>query len=175
MNACDQAPLILPKMQDQISLTLCWRSVDNDFQDMVGCVSMRGLHVKAANTAVVLKWYVSAMRLMTLDDNSLSALVTGESFPSHLQCTLACTATTLNSTYCNIPVSTVYKNRTLSTSQILQYQISHTIQFHSVYSLLFPFWQRVYNNVPLHTLYLKVCSSSLTQQSTQANYSVSYI
>jgi len=26
MDACDQAPLILPKMQDQISLTLCWRS-----------------------------------------------------------------------------------------------------------------------------------------------------
>jgi hypothetical protein len=28
MDAFDQAPLILPKMQDQISLTLCWRSVD---------------------------------------------------------------------------------------------------------------------------------------------------
>jgi hypothetical protein len=27
MDGCDQAPLILPKMQDQISLTLCWRSV----------------------------------------------------------------------------------------------------------------------------------------------------
>ena len=26
MGACDQAPLILPEMQDQISLTLCWRS-----------------------------------------------------------------------------------------------------------------------------------------------------
>ena len=28
MDAFDQAPLILPKMQDQILLTLCWRSVD---------------------------------------------------------------------------------------------------------------------------------------------------
>jgi len=28
MDAFDQAPLILLKMQDQISLTLCWRSVD---------------------------------------------------------------------------------------------------------------------------------------------------
>jgi len=28
MDAFDQAPLILPKMQDQISLTLCWHSVD---------------------------------------------------------------------------------------------------------------------------------------------------
>jgi len=28
MDAFDQAPLILSKMQDQISLTLCWRSVD---------------------------------------------------------------------------------------------------------------------------------------------------
>jgi len=28
MDACDQAPHILPKMQDQISLTLCWCSVD---------------------------------------------------------------------------------------------------------------------------------------------------
>jgi len=28
MDARDQAPLILPKLQDQISLTLCWCSVD---------------------------------------------------------------------------------------------------------------------------------------------------
>ena len=28
MDACDQAPLILLKMQVQISLTLCWRSAD---------------------------------------------------------------------------------------------------------------------------------------------------
>ena len=28
MDSFDQAPLILPKMQDQISLTICWHSVD---------------------------------------------------------------------------------------------------------------------------------------------------
>ena len=51
MNACDQAPLILPKKQDKISLTLCWRSVDTHFQDVVGRVSMLVLHIKAANTS----------------------------------------------------------------------------------------------------------------------------
>jgi len=49
MDACDQAPLIVPKMQDQISLTLCWCSVDTHFQDVVGRVSMLVLHIKAAN------------------------------------------------------------------------------------------------------------------------------
>jgi hypothetical protein len=44
-----QAPLILLKVQDQISLTLCWRSVDDHFQDVVGRVSIRVLHSKAAN------------------------------------------------------------------------------------------------------------------------------
>jgi len=47
MDVCDQAPLILPKMQDQISLTLCWRY----FQDVVGRVSMPVLHIKAAITS----------------------------------------------------------------------------------------------------------------------------
>ena len=49
MDACDQGPLILPKMQDQISLTLCWRSVDAYFQDVLGRVSMLVLHIKGAN------------------------------------------------------------------------------------------------------------------------------
>jgi hypothetical protein len=49
-DAFDQAPLILPKMQDQILLTLCWRSVDAHCQDVVGRVSIRVLHLKAANT-----------------------------------------------------------------------------------------------------------------------------
>jgi len=49
MDAFDQAPLILPKMQDQISLTLCWRSVGAHFKDVVGRVSIRVLHIKAAN------------------------------------------------------------------------------------------------------------------------------
>jgi len=51
MDACDQAPLILPKMQDQISLTLCWRSVDAHSQVVVGRVSMLVLHIKVANTS----------------------------------------------------------------------------------------------------------------------------
>jgi len=50
MDAFDQAPLILSKMQDQISLTLCWRSVDAHFQDVVGRMSIHVLHIKAANT-----------------------------------------------------------------------------------------------------------------------------
>ena len=50
MDAFDQAPLILPKMQDQILLTLCWCSVDAHFQDGVGRVSIRVWHIKAANT-----------------------------------------------------------------------------------------------------------------------------
>jgi len=36
MDAFDQAPLILPKMQDQILLTLCWRSVDAHFRMWLG-------------------------------------------------------------------------------------------------------------------------------------------
>jgi len=51
MDAWGQAPLILPKMQDQISLTLCWRTVDAHFQDVVGRVSMLVLHIKAAYTS----------------------------------------------------------------------------------------------------------------------------
>jgi len=50
MDVFDQAPVILPKMQDQISLMLCWRSVDAHFQDVVGRVSIRVLHIKVANT-----------------------------------------------------------------------------------------------------------------------------
>ena len=49
MDAFDQAPLILPKMQDQISLMLCWHSGDAHFPDVVGPVSIRFLHIKAAN------------------------------------------------------------------------------------------------------------------------------
>jgi len=51
MVACDQAPLILPKMQDQISSTLCWRFIDAHFQDVVGHVSIFVLQIKAANTS----------------------------------------------------------------------------------------------------------------------------
>jgi len=51
IDACDQAPLILPKMQDQILLTLWWRSVDAQFQDVVGRVSMLVLHIKEGNTS----------------------------------------------------------------------------------------------------------------------------
>jgi hypothetical protein len=51
MDAFDQAPLILPKMQDQISLMLCWHSVDTHFQNVVGRVSMRILHIKAPNSS----------------------------------------------------------------------------------------------------------------------------
>jgi len=50
MDAFGQAPLILPKMQDQILLTLCWRAVGAHFQDVVGRVSIHVLHIKAANT-----------------------------------------------------------------------------------------------------------------------------
>jgi len=51
MDACDQAPLILPRMQDQISLMLCWGSVDANCQDVVGRVNILVLHIKAANTS----------------------------------------------------------------------------------------------------------------------------
>jgi len=51
MDACEQALLIIPKMQVQISLTLCRRSVDAHFQDVVGRVSMLVLHIKAAKTS----------------------------------------------------------------------------------------------------------------------------
>jgi hypothetical protein len=78
------------------------------------------------------------MRLKILGEKSISALSTGESFPGHLRRTLAHTDTALRSTYPNVPGSTLYKNQTLFTSQILQYQFPQTIQFHSVYSLLFP-------------------------------------
>jgi len=53
MDACDQAPLILPKMQHQISLTLWWRFVDAHFQEVVGRVSMRILNIKAAKTSKI--------------------------------------------------------------------------------------------------------------------------
>jgi hypothetical protein len=49
MYACDQAPLMLPEMQNQMSLTLRWRSVESYFQDVVGRVSKCVLHIKAAN------------------------------------------------------------------------------------------------------------------------------
>jgi hypothetical protein len=47
MDSCNQAPLMLPKMQDQISLTL----FDVHFQDVVGRVSILVLHIKVANTS----------------------------------------------------------------------------------------------------------------------------
>jgi len=50
MDAFDQAQLRLPKMQDQISLMLCWWFVDAHFQDVVARVSIHVLHIKAANT-----------------------------------------------------------------------------------------------------------------------------
>jgi len=61
MDTFVQAPLILPKMQDKMSLKLGWRtvdalmtlwwgSVDAQFQDVVWCMSIRALHKKVANT-----------------------------------------------------------------------------------------------------------------------------
>jgi hypothetical protein len=50
VDACDQTPLILPKMQDQILLTLCACSDNAHVQDVVSHMRISNLHIKAANT-----------------------------------------------------------------------------------------------------------------------------
>jgi hypothetical protein len=65
MDACDQAPLILPKMQDQISLTLCWRSVD----------ALLTLCWRSVDALLTLCWH-SVDALLTLCWHSVDTLLT---------------------------------------------------------------------------------------------------
>jgi hypothetical protein len=51
MDAFDHAPLVLPKMEDHISLTFYGLSVEAHCQDVVGFMSIRVLNIKAANAS----------------------------------------------------------------------------------------------------------------------------
>jgi len=70
IGVCDQEPFRLPEMQDQKSLTLCWRS----FEDGAGSVFHSPLPMKDANGSIMCIHYQVAVLLPYLQDQKLLTL-----------------------------------------------------------------------------------------------------
>jgi hypothetical protein len=68
MTICNLLPTWLPKIHDQESLTVCWRSVDAHFHHGAGSVSLPLLLIEAANTSFRALRNLSPARVSKIHD-----------------------------------------------------------------------------------------------------------